>query len=137
MRSRCLLLLLLLHAPLRAQDPFGGAQPAQPAAQPAQPPAEIKITNPLVQTLLDTTPDTPSEWVLAINTLIDLKHAPVAKQFVNRLLGANLNEEQLDALHREYGTPALARIAAHPDLAPEGKQLADAVLMAASKQSQD
>lgn len=139
MLPRWLLLVLLLPVAALAQDPFGAAAPpaGQPAAQPAPAPAEIKITNPLVQTLLETTPDTPSEWMLAINTLLDLKHAPVAKQFVNQLLAANLNEDQLVALHREYGTPPFLRIAGQADLAPEGKQLADAVLAAASKQAQD
>lgn len=144
MNFRCLLLLSLLPLAAQAQDPFGGAgkagekAPHEKAADAAaQPPAEIKITNPLVQTLLDTKPSTPSNWMLAINTLIDLKHAPVARQFVNSLLAANLSEEQLVELHREYGSPTFLRIGAQPELAPEGQKLAELVLTAAAKQAQD
>ena len=67
--------------------------PAPAAAQPAPAP-EIKITSPLVQDLVDTKPDTPSQWISATSTLIDLKHAPIARQDVNQLAAANLDEDQ-------------------------------------------
>ena len=128
----------LLFAGQAAWGQFGGGQPAaNPAAnqEPAAPPR--KITNPLVEALLETKPGTPSELVRAINTLIDLKHAFVAKEYVNQLLAANLNEEQLASLAREFGTRTFLKLAVEKELQPEGKQLADAVLAAYSAQVRD
>lgn len=114
--------------------PPGGAQPL-PAKGKAPPPPVI--TNPLVTSLLETKPTRPDDLVRVIETLIGLKHAPFAKPLLNQLLAANLDEDKLAALGRQYGSDTFARFATMPELQPEGKQVADAVLAAYSKQAHD
>jgi CheY-like chemotaxis protein len=127
-----LLLVALIAAP---NHTF--AQQAEPPAAAEQPPAPPPITDPLVKALLETKPSTPAEMVQAIETLINLKHDAVAKQYVNQLLAANLDRDQMAALARQFGTPTFLRLSTRESLQPEGRQLADAVLGAYAEQARD
>ncbi len=135
---------VIRHFPRRrlvalAQDPFGGGQPVQaPAAKPVEPPAEIKITNPRVQAMRRYQAEHAQPMGPGDDTLIDLKHAPVAKQYRESTAGARTSAKiNWRSLHREFGSPVFLKIGGHPELAPEGKQLSDAVFEAARKQAED
>lgn len=114
------LLILVSAAPLMAQDPAAAGPPRG-------------LDNPAVQALLETKPTTPEEQLRAVKILVDLGFPGVAKQFVEQLNAAPLDDAALAQLWREFGSATLFKIQRQPELAPEGGQFVEKVLAAADR----
>jgi CheY-like chemotaxis protein len=90
-----------------------------------------------VTAVLKTNPTTPAAMTRAAKILADLQRPDLAKQFLQKVLGAKLNQKQLAALEEEFGSALFTELGAREDLAPEGRQLAEAVLAAVSAELRD
>jgi hypothetical protein len=97
----------------------------------------VTLPDPAVEAILETKPSTPSELVRAAKALADLRRPDLAKGFFQKVVDANLDPKALAALADEFGPAMFAGIASRKELAPEGKQVADAVLGAKIRQLQD
>jgi hypothetical protein len=97
----------------------------------------VTMPDPAVDAVLATKPTTPSELVRAGKALADLRRPDLAREHFKRALDAGLDPKALAALADEFGPAMFSAIALRSDLAPEGKQLADAVLGAKIQQLQD
>lgn len=115
--------------------PAASAEGAKAAAKAALP--AVARSDPAVEAVLDTKPGTPSELVRAGRALAGLKRPDLARQMFRKALAANLGAAQLVELADEFGGEAFVQIASRAELAPEGPQLAEAVLAAKAKQVQD
>jgi hypothetical protein len=100
----------------------GKAAEEAPAAEPTPP-----ETDPLVIAVLDSNPQSPVELVQAASVLVSRKRAVLAKPLVDKLLAANLPPEELRALARRFGPGTIVQLGLAPELAPAGRQFADAV----------
>ncbi len=128
--ARCVLSLTiacwaLTTARLNAQD-----DAEQPAAQPA-------VTSPFVQRLLDETHDTPGARLRAVLLMVDAEHAFAARGLLEQLVSAQLDQGQLAALERRFGSAAILKLAAATDLQPEARELTLAILAAARREATD
>ncbi len=106
----------------------------------AQKPADTQVAapeDPTVQAILDTNPTTPADWARTAKIFADLNRPDLAKQFITKLLQAKLKEPQLVELAQNYGSTMFLEMATQPELQPEAKQLADAVLTAVNRQLRD
>ncbi len=142
LRGPALLAIALLLLPCTwglAQDEDDaepGPGPARPAAQPAAPAKsapklDLRFEPPAIRSVLEGNPTTPKELIRAVETLVDLRRPELAKPFLKQLLDAKPDAKTLIALAGEFGSASFLKFAHNPDLAPEGAQLADAVLSAA------
>ena len=114
------------------------AEQAEDAEQPEDAPlVPVEPDSPAVAAVLSTKPTSPDEMTRAAKTLADLDRPDLAKAFLKKVLGAGLDERQLAALQARFGSAMFVSMAARGDLAPEGKQLAEAVLVAANRQKED
>ena len=100
-------------------------------------PAPVEPDSPGVAAILATGPATSAEKVRAAKILAGFDRPDLAKRFLSEVLAANLDQDQLVSLHAQLGAPVFVELAGRPELAPEGKQLADAVLDAARTVRQD
>lgn len=114
--------------PVQAQTPARAQTPSVPEPGPV---------NPAVAAVMATKPSTPAEQVRAAKILAGLDRPDLAKQLLGQVLAANLDQDQLLALEQQFGSPLFVNLSIRPELAPEGKQLADAVLQAAKAVRQD
>lgn len=115
-------------------------QPAADSKAPAKPtaiPQPAEPEDPSVQAVLDSKPSTPAEWVDVAKSLARLGKPKLAKPFLQKVLAAKLTPKQLADLGERLGPAALLDIGGRPELAPEGRQVADAVLAAMDDQSRD
>ncbi|MBI1903333.1 MAG: hypothetical protein HYS13_19705, partial [Planctomycetia bacterium] len=111
------------------------AQPPAPAAQ--QPPPPPAITDPLVREVLATNPTAPEDLVVAIRTLINLKHAAVARPYAKALLDAPMDDEAMFKLVQKLGSSPLMQMAAARDVQPEGRDAARKILEGAERYATD
>jgi hypothetical protein len=118
--------------PAKSQDDAG----ADPQAA-AQSPAPSDSEDPTVQAVLAARPTTPAELTRAAGTLLELGATDEAASLVKRLAAEKLDDAALSALAEQFGTAPFLKFALAPDLQPEGRQLADAVLAAANRQARD
>jgi hypothetical protein len=93
--------------------------------------------DPAVEAILATQPSTPAEWVRAAKILSGLGRPDLAKGFLQQVLDANLDQQQLVALEEAYGASTFTSMAARDDLAPEARQLNEAVLSAVTRHVRD
>jgi len=100
-------------------------------------PEEPAVTSPLVRRLLDETQDTPGAQLRAVLLMIDADHAFAARGLLEKLVAAGLDDGQLMALKRQFGTAAILKLAAETDLQPQARQLSLDVLAAARRMSTD
>lgn len=120
----------------------GGAKPAEAKAapeeaKPGQPTAPAKPQDPVVQAILASPPTTPAERVRVALALADLKHPEIGRQLLAEVLKANLDADSVLSLGEELGSVVFLKLASRAELAPEGRQLADAVLKARSAALRD
>jgi len=116
-------------APARAQEP----EPAPEQVQVEAPqPADSGVA-----AILATKPATPLEMVRAAKILAGHERPDLARDFLKKVLAANLDEQQLIALRESLGPEIFTEMASRPDLAPEAQQLGDAVLAAVGRHRQD
>jgi hypothetical protein len=122
-------------APAAAKKPAAKAAPgpAQSAAKEESPPPET----PAVAAILGNHPSTPAECAQAAKILADLGRLDLSKQFLKRVLDAKPDEKTLADLAEQLGAATFLGMAERPELLPEAKQLADAVLAAANRRLQD
>lgn len=112
--------------------------PAVPVPVPVPVPVEpVESDSPGVAAILATAPRTPAEKVRAAKILTGFDRPDLAKRFLSEVLAANLDQDQLVSLHAQLGAPVFVELTGRPELAPEGKQLADAVLEAVRTVRQD
>ncbi|MFO0898504.1 MAG: hypothetical protein U0836_13870 [Pirellulales bacterium] len=93
----------------------------------APPPPAPPETDPLVLAVLASNPQSPVELVQAASVLVSRRRAPLAKPLVERLVAAKLSPDQLRALARRFGPGTILQLGLAPELAPAGRQFADAV----------
>lgn len=93
--------------------------------------------DPAVEAILATNPRTPMEWTRAAKILADLGEPALAKGFLKKVLGANLDQQQLIALQESFGSAIFLELASRGELAPEAQQLSDAVLKALARHLRD
>ena len=103
---------------------------AAPVGAQEQPEAE----DPLVQAVADSAPSTPPELVRAARTLAGLDRPEEARKYLKALLAAKLSDEDLAKLAERPGAEAFLELASRENLAPEAKQVAEAVISAAQRQ---
>jgi CheY-like chemotaxis protein len=149
-----LLLAAVVAAPAWAQEveldpdakpPAGKTEPAgkektKPKAKPRTiTPADLVVeqADPAVKAVLATEPTTPSELTRAAKILADLNKPKLSREFLQRVLAANLDEKQLADLAEKHGSALFMNLAERPELQPEAKQLSEAVLSAVNQQLQD
>jgi hypothetical protein len=108
------------------------------------PSAEAAMPNTAgVEAILATEPGTPTELVRAAKILADLERPDLARQFLKQVIDAfaGLDEAGRSAalvgLEERFGSPVFTEMAARADLAPEARQLNDAVLSAVRRHVQD
>jgi len=114
--------------PARAQEPKPESD--SPTERPT-------IEDPAVLAVLQTKPGTPVARTRAAKILADLGRPTLAKGYLQQVLQAQLDQQQLAGLADQLGSAMFVEMSTRSDLAPEGQQLAKAVLTAASRQSQD
>jgi len=123
-----------------AQAPQGksGAtdEGAKGAAEKVELPS-VTVPDPAVEAILETKPSTPSELVRAGKALAGFRRPDLAREHFKRVLDAALDAKALAALCDEFGPATFAEIASRRDLAPEGKQMAEAILSAKTQQLRD
>lgn len=129
-----LLAALLLSAPwtIRAQDDDDAKKKKSDFSRPPG-----IVFDPAVNAIIESNPQTGSELVKTIKILIGLKHPKYAREFLGKLLALNLDEAQMAALVKEFGSGPFLEMTLTPELQPEGKPLAEKVLAAARKQATD
>ena len=97
----------------------------------------VEEQNPAVLAILETNPSTPMEWTRAAKILTDLDRPDLAKGFLEKVLAAKLDQKRLAQLQTRFGSAMFVQMASRTELAPAGKQLADAVLKAAAAVNAD
>ncbi len=136
-------LVVSVSAPALAQDDDEPAAPrARPKAAEAEPkgPApklDLRLEEPAVRSVLGANPTTPKEIVRAIDVLIDLGRPELARPLLAQLLEAKPDAKTLVTLAHDFGSATFIKLAGNPSLAPQGGQLADAVLSAAQDARND
>jgi len=113
------------------------AKPAAPEAKPATPAELPHMEHPAVQALLETKPSTPSEMLRVARSLANLQHSGKAREFLQKVLAAKLDEKQSVALAEELGPSFFTQLASREDLLPEAKQLAESVLGALDRHARN
>ena len=128
-------------AMLQAQE-FGAedADGQQPQAElkPAEPAAPIIPDDPVVRAVIESRPRTPAELIRAADTLARLDQAELGRSFLKQWLGLpEVPDEAKADLVRQFGNAFLIRLATDAQLAPEGRQVADAIFQGADAYARD
>lgn len=137
---RCLaaaILLALIAAQPRAQDPFG-AEPAAPKAAPGKKQAAPVLQgSPAAQAILGNNPMTTVELLRAIDTLGQLGEPKVAAPLVARLAALKPNDADLTAAIDTLGSSVFFRLRQLEGVPPALAQIANKALQVTSKASRD
>ncbi len=134
---------------LMAEDPAGGDAaldaPAEPKAS-AKPKADGEEEDateaalpeePAVEAVLESHPQTPAELLRAIDILVDLNRAALAKPFVEELSKAKLDLAAKAALAAQFHSAKLIKLARNEELAPALGTLVDDILKSAETYRRD
>ena len=133
------LVLLAGSVSLYAQDPFGdpgdvgdlfSGTEATPAASDATQESEVE-RDPVVLSLRDADPRTAEDLTRAVEILVNLGRPDEAQKYLQTLVGANLGQASLAALHGRFGSTLFIRLMRNTPLQPAGAQFSKAVLDAA------
>jgi hypothetical protein len=136
----------LLAMPAWSQEAkkAGAAAKKAPAVQPPTAEAEnagaekaAAAESPAVRAVLITHPSTPAECVRAAKVLFDLKRPALSKTFLQKVLEAKPDPQQLADLLQQFGSAMFLNMAEQAELLPEAQQLADAVLAASKQHHED
>jgi CheY-like chemotaxis protein len=120
-------------------DPFGGGA-AQPMADPKKGPAEIEIPraeSAVILQLRDSNPKTADELIRAASAVLAFGRPDECKRYLEKFIAGKFPEAELGELPGKHGTVFFLEIASNPKLQPEGKLVADQVLLAARKVAED
>ena len=111
-----------------------GARRRRPAAAAQSNPAvDLRLEDPAVRSVLEDNPTKPAELVRAITVLVDLDRAELARPLLAQTARSESQSKALAALADEFDTALFMKLAGNDQLAPQGAELADAVLSAAAK----
>ncbi|NLE36780.1 MAG: HEAT repeat domain-containing protein, partial [Pirellulaceae bacterium] len=95
----------------------------------------LKRRDPIVEVLDTSKPATPADAIQLATIMADLGRADLAKKHLQTVLDANLDRAGLVDLAARFDSRYFARLASRPELAPEARRLADAVLSAVQEQT--
>ncbi|MEZ6107395.1 MAG: HEAT repeat domain-containing protein [Pirellulaceae bacterium] len=123
-------------------DPFGRATTtpgSSPATRPIAPPlrAPGDKEHPVVLAIRETNPSSPDQWLNAARVMVDIREYAEALKYLGQLDGANIDDEQAFALHRQVGTGTLLEFKRIPELQPLGESLARDILERAIRYSRN
>ena len=110
---------------------------AQERAPEDETPVMDDTEDPAIEAVLQSEPSTAAEKIRAARILADLGRPELGKRFLKEVLDTKPNQQQLAELAGQFGSPMFVNLAARKELAPEARQLADAVLVAAHRQLRD
>jgi hypothetical protein len=118
-------------------DPFGagGGKPGGAAA--TAEPADLTKREPLViRQIRDSNPTTPAELMKAAQATQQFGRPDETRRYLAKLIASTPAENLLAPLARDFGD-FLLRLLREKEVQPEGKQVADAIGVAAQKELQD
>jgi hypothetical protein len=101
--------------------------------------AEVQVLpdDPAAAAILETKPSTPGECIRAAKILSDLKRPDLAKELLQKVIDAKLEEKALAILADEFGSAMFVQLSARSDLHPQSQQLSVAVLAAKNVELQN
>jgi hypothetical protein len=103
----------------------------KPAGDEEEPTEAALPEDPAVQAVLESHPQTPAELLRAIDILVDLNHAALAKPFVEELSKTQLDLAAKAALAAQFNSAKLLKLARNEELAPALGTLVDDILKSA------
>ncbi|MGO9113862.1 MAG: hypothetical protein ACLP9L_31925 [Thermoguttaceae bacterium] len=93
--------------------------------------------DPVVTALLTSNPTTPAEIFRTAQLLLGAGRPELAKQFLQKLLDAKLDDGQWTALVDEFHSPAFTDLADRTELRPQSEELIHAALSAVNRRLHD
>lgn len=78
-------------------------------------------------------PQTPSQRLVAVENLLNVGRGPAALEYLQPLADAQLTDQQLEALNREFGTTFFFRLIRENALDPVGTEFANTVFTGAAR----
>ncbi len=124
--------------PLPAAEPAAAPADAAPAtAATAAEPAVVVPDTPAVAAIRASEPSTAEALLRAVNSLLVLDRPDLARTYLEKLQGLNLDADAKAELHRQFGTASLLQLSRAASLAPLGSEFAASVLQAARQQTTD
>ncbi len=121
---------IFLSAQVLPAEPAKRGPAADGAEKTSSPSDTIEVPaqeDPGVAAVLAANPLTPRERVRAADVLLRLNRPDLAKKMLAEVLKSPLDLATLLALDQEFGSATFFRFASHPDLVPEGTNLATLV----------
>jgi DNA-binding response OmpR family regulator len=115
----------------------GKAADKETASPKSGPVPAVKTEDPAIAAILAMQASTPAEWVRLAAILNDLQRPELARPYLAKVLEAKPDANQLCALGEQFGSALFIKLAGRPELAPEARQLGDAVLEARAAQVRD
>jgi HEAT repeat protein len=113
------------------------ARPARPKPKDAEPAEPALPTDPAVIAILESAPATPVELVRAIDILVDLQHAALAKPYVDKLAQQQLDPATKTALVDRFNAATLVKLARDKELGPSLAPMVDDWLRSAEAYRRD
>ncbi len=125
-----------------AGDHVAADEKLKPAPKPKakKPDADTEkkpLDDPAVLAVLESHPKTPSELLRAIDILVDLDRASLAKPFVDTLVQTKLNQAAKAALAHQFNSATLLKLAHDSELGPVLGPFVDDVLTSAEAYRRD
>lgn len=136
------------------EDPFAAKPEKDPAAPPKkdekkkgkdkgkkedpnQPPPKVYVDTPAVVAVRESNPTTPEQLVRAADTMLGLGRPDEASKYLAAILAAKPDLNTLADLQRKMGSGIFFRFAREPEVQPVGRQVSEAVLIAADRYAKD
>ena len=116
--------------------PRAAVKPKKPAEAGDEAPPAVP-NDPAVLAVLESNPKTPAELLRAINILIELGHAPLARDFVNRLAKAKLDLAAKASLAHQFNSATLLKLARNAELGPTLAPVIDDIFKSADEYRRD
>lgn len=117
-------------------NPFGAIKPAAPAkAEPTPAPASIEEKNPIVLSVRESNPKTPSQLLKAARTVSDIERWDEAKKYLQQLKDLNVSSAEALAIVEEFGSEVFLELQRNPNLNPIGLELGQSILAGAEAES--
>lgn len=132
--SRTPLFIVLAFAVVAASPVSHAFGQAAALAEPAEP--EV-YTDPTVQALMSTNPETPQDLTNVILLLLDLKQVKPAKFLFTKLVGQEIDDAQLVALGKKVGRANLDRLSKVPEFQPQVKPFVQKIIAAMNAAARD
>lgn len=118
-------------------NPFGAGPARKGAAKGPAPKLDLTKerpkTNAAIEVVIESKPSTPQGLAEAASTISMLGRPDLGKQYLAQFLAAKPDDAQMAALLEKFGSGFFLEMAARPDLAPEARQVANAVLSGANR----